>query len=473
MINYKKSIHSIKRSCAAAALLLFAATAPLQTYSVSAASPSFTDTNGHWASSYITWAVDQQLAQGYGDGSFKPNKLVSEAEFLAMLLRTYSLVPASSSAGGVWSKPYYDYAANLGWPLARNDDSGTFRRGQAALLIASAVNGKAYTENEAIQWLLDEKLSNGRTSATVQGYEPDGKLTRAEALTFFYNLKPHTAALSTSKIITADNTLGGIAINDSVQKLKKLLGEPVRIDPNEWGFSWYVYNGSYSNYMMFGVQNDTVTALFSNSGSSWNLANGLKMGQTLTEAKKSISSAARASEDDDYYTYSLDNVQTTLFIDRHSSNKVIGLLKIKNSAVSAVKPAYSSSLQAGYEQQSFDLANAERALRGVSELEWDKLAAASARKHSTDMMSRDFFDHTNPDGKSPFDRMKKEGISYRTASENIAAGYANSIYAHYGWMNSTSGHREALLDASLKRLGTGVSFGGSYSVYYTQNFYTP
>jgi uncharacterized protein YkwD len=89
------------------------------------------------------------------------------------------------------------------------------------------------------------------------------------------------------------------------------------------------------------------------------------------------------------------------------------------------------------------------------------------------MRSRDFFDHTNPDGLSPFDRMKTAGVQYHSAAENIAAGYPDSIFAHYGWINSKKGHRETLLDSSLKRLGTGVSVGGDYHVYYTQNFYTP
>jgi uncharacterized protein YkwD len=89
------------------------------------------------------------------------------------------------------------------------------------------------------------------------------------------------------------------------------------------------------------------------------------------------------------------------------------------------------------------------------------------------MQARSYFAHMNPDGLSPFDRMKNEGIKYKSAAENIAAGYINSIYAHYGWMNSDSGHRETLLDGKLTRLGTGVALGGSYNVYYTQNFYTP
>ncbi|WP_424765811.1 CAP-associated domain-containing protein [Paenibacillus sp. sgz302251] len=470
MRNNKKLVLSLKKITISAALMLTIALAPIQTL---AGPVSFNDTSGHWADSYISWAVEQNLAQGYNDGSFQPNKPVNEAEFLAMLLRAYGIVPISASASGEWTKPYYEYASSLGWPLNGNQNNGTFRRGQAASIIAAAVNGKAYTEMSAIQWLLDEKISQGRTSATVRGFIPDGKLTRAEALTFFYNLKLHSASLSTNIIIEADTALGGIALNDSLQKLIQTFGKPSRIDPSEYSFSWYVYNSSYSNYMMFGVKNNRVTALFSNASSRWRMANGIKIGQSIGSAKKLISVSAKNATADDYYVYSLGSERTTLFIDSHDSNKIIGIIHMNQAASKTIDQAYNTKLQAAFEQQVFDLANAERAVRGIAVLQWDKLAAAAALSHSKDMKSRDYFAHENPDGLSPFDRMKQEGVKYRAAAENLAAGYPNSIYAHYGWMNSKTGHREALIDKDLERLGTGVAFGGSYHTYYTQNFYTP
>ncbi|WP_224722069.1 CAP domain-containing protein [Paenibacillus vietnamensis] len=435
---------------------------------------TFNDTAGHWAASYIAWAVDHKLAQGYGDGSFKPDKLVNEAEFLAMLLRSYGLAGGSAQAGGDWSTPYYGYAERLNWPLTFSEDSGSFRRGQAAMLMAAAVNGKAFTEQSAIEWLLAERISNGRTAATVSGFMPGGKLTRAEALAFFYNLKQHAAALSPAKVEVKGTTLGGIAIGDTADKLLKLLGKPARIDAGEQGFSWYVYDGNYGAFMMFGVSDNRITAQFSNAAGSWSSAKGIKPGVALTEAKKLAGSVVSPESKDDYYAYSANKERTTLFLDKHDGSKIIGILRMKEqTSGKSVKPAYTNKLQTAFEQQVFDLANAERKVRGIALLQWDKLAASAARGHSTDMKTNDFFAHVNPDGQSPFDRMKDKGVNYQRAAENIAAGYANAIFAHYGWMNSKTGHREALLDPKLKRLGTGVAFGGSYQVYYTQNFYSP
>ncbi|MDQ0059638.1 CAP domain-containing protein [Paenibacillus harenae] len=459
-----------------AILLIYSFTAVYPSEAATASSPTFIDTDGHWAQNYISWAVEEQLAAGYADGSFKPNKPISEPEFLTMLLRAYNLVPLSSVAGGAWYTPYYDYALEHGWPVTYATTINSFHRGQAAHLIASAAVGKSFSETSAIQWLLDEEISNGRTSATVNGFEAGGLLTRAEALTFFYNLKQHSSSLASAKIKPVGYKLGGIAIGDDGQRLEHLLGSPIRIEASGYSFDWHIYNTgkSYERFLMAGMQNNRVVALFSSSEAMWQTETGIEPGITIADAKSRTGAVQDAASGDDYYMYTADGVLTTLFIDRKDGNKVSGMLLIKSGSASTVK--HSAAIQTAFEQQTFDLANAERSKRGIPLLVWDKLAASSARAHSVDMGGRNFFGHYNPDGKSPFDRMDDKGVRYRMAAENIAAGYPNSIYAHYGWMNSDSGHRETLLNSKMEKLGTGVGFGSStssYNIYYTQNFYTP
>ncbi len=123
-----------------------------------------------------------------------------------------------------------------------------------------------------------------------------------------------------------------------------------------------------------------------------------------------------------------------------------------------------------YEQQVLALVNQERAKQGLSALSWSDELTAVARAHSKDMAARGFFSHTNPDGQSPFDRMKAAGISYRTAGENIAAGQRTPQEVVNAWMNS-EGHRANILNASYTRLGVGYASGsGAYSTYWTQCF---
>lgn len=124
-----------------------------------------------------------------------------------------------------------------------------------------------------------------------------------------------------------------------------------------------------------------------------------------------------------------------------------------------------------WEREVFDLTNKVRAENGLSALTWNDTLAKTARAHSEDMASRGFFDHTNPDGYDPFDRMRNAGILYYTAAENIAAGQAEPEDVMESWMNSP-GHRANILNPDLRELGVGMARGGSYGIYWTQNFAT-
>src|SRR5699024_3391203 len=77
---------------------------------------------------------------------------------------------------------------------------------------------------------------------------------------------------------------------------------------------------------------------------------------------------------------------------------------------------------AAYEQEVFDLVNQIREENGLEPFVYNVTLAETARAHSQDMIDRNFFSHTNPDGEDPFDRMRDNGLSFSMAAENIAAG---------------------------------------------------
>ena len=120
-------------------------------------------------------------------------------------------------------------------------------------------------------------------------------------------------------------------------------------------------------------------------------------------------------------------------------------------------------------EQVLALVNAERAKYGMDPVKWDSSLAAVAENHCADMIARDFFDHNNPDGETPFDRLDKANISYWMAGENIAAGQSTPEAAMNDWMNS-QGHRQNILNASYKSLGVAVLDGGTYGTYWVQVF---
>ena len=116
-----------------------------------------------------------------------------------------------------------------------------------------------------------------------------------------------------------------------------------------------------------------------------------------------------------------------------------------------------------------NLVNEERAKQGLSKLKLSTKLNEVAFAKSKDMAVNRYFSHQSPTYGSPFDMLKKFGVSYRSAGENIAAGQRTPQEAMKAWMNS-SGHRANILNSKYTELGVGYYKGGSYGHYWTQSF---
>jgi uncharacterized protein YkwD len=104
------------------------------------------------------------------------------------------------------------------------------------------------------------------------------------------------------------------------------------------------------------------------------------------------------------------------------------------------------------------LANAHRAQVGCGPLRWDARTGGVAQAHADDMVRRDYFNHTNPDGQSPFERLRGAGVTYSSAAENIAFGYPTATGVLQGWLNS-EGHRRNLENCRYTHHGAGLNSG--------------
>ena len=102
--------------------------------------------------------------------------------------------------------------------------------------------------------------------------------------------------------------------------------------------------------------------------------------------------------------------------------------------------------------------NDRRRTLGCPTLRWDDRLATVALGHSRDMARRRFFSHTNPDGRDPFDRLRRAGVGYQAAAENLAAGQITGAETFNGWMGSP-GHRRNLEDCDYTRIGIGLHRG--------------
>ncbi|MBC9711628.1 CAP domain-containing protein [Streptomyces sp. TRM66268-LWL] len=123
--------------------------------------------------------------------------------------------------------------------------------------------------------------------------------------------------------------------------------------------------------------------------------------------------------------------------------------------------------QSGAEAQVLALVNQERAQAGCQPVEADPQLAELASDFSADMAARGFFDHTDPEGDTPWDRADAVGIA-NLGGENIARGQANAQSVMDSWMDSP-GHRANILNCEYETLGVGAHFGAG-GPWWTQDF---
>ncbi|MDF9839067.1 MULTISPECIES: S-layer homology domain-containing protein [unclassified Paenibacillus] len=206
---------------------------------------SFKDVGeSHWAYSTVEWGVGEKIVSGYEDGTFKPQKEVTQEEFLSMLIRTYEGTKVAS-AGERWSDPYYKIAKANNYPTGSNRNAKITR--QAVAEIIAGTQGKNFSGDNAIKFLLLNGLAGGKTSNTVAGFEGDDTLTRAEAVTFIKkvidNSSTHdlqvrpTAPSSTVELGEEEVPKGTIDVIDGYDKLLETYAKLMEPAVKKYGFT--------------------------------------------------------------------------------------------------------------------------------------------------------------------------------------------------------------------------------------------
>jgi uncharacterized protein YkwD len=121
----------------------------------------------------------------------------------------------------------------------------------------------------------------------------------------------------------------------------------------------------------------------------------------------------------------------------------------------------------------FTMVNNYRAENSVAELKWAEDMADAARRHSKDMIARDFFDHTNPDGLDVAGRLDNLGIEWIALAENIARTTTSTEEpakaALNAWKESPV-HEANMINATFEESGVGVGMGDDGYIYFTQIF---
>jgi len=85
----------------------------------------------------------------------------------------------------------------------------------------------------------------------------------------------------------------------------------------------------------------------------------------------------------------------------------------------------------------------------VAPLNWNIYLELAAAKHSKDMQTRKYFNHTSPNGATPQTRIADAGYKASWSGENIASGPTTEQAVIDGWLKS-EGHCKNIMSANYK-----------------------
>ncbi len=118
--------------------------------------------------------------------------------------------------------------------------------------------------------------------------------------------------------------------------------------------------------------------------------------------------------------------------------------------------------------------NAVRAQQHLIPLERRPELDAVARAHSLDMVTRHFFDHVNPDGENPLQRLERwriEGFSLAAENIGITDRPDPNREILQAWLQSEV-HRRNLYTPPFNATGIGIARAPNGSLVYTQVYVT-
>ncbi len=167
---------------------------------------TLTDITGHWAYEMINKLVGMGCISGYPDGTFKPDNAITRAEFTVVLVKAFGLEntggPLFTDTTGHWAKDYIETAASHG--IVNGYDDGTFgpddlitREQLAVMLVRVAeltplAGELRFADSASISPWAAEGLATAIGYGIIKGYpdqtiKPGGSATRAEAVTVIVN----------------------------------------------------------------------------------------------------------------------------------------------------------------------------------------------------------------------------------------------------------------------------------------------
>jgi len=102
--------------------------------------------------------------------------------------------------------------------------------------------------------------------------------------------------------------------------------------------------------------------------------------------------------------------------------------------------------------------NEQRKEQSESRLTENPLLSQAAKDKLQDMLVRNYWDHTSPNGEKAWVFIDKTGYSYTVAGENLARGFTSADSMVSAWMDSPT-HKKNILDKDFSETGIAVGNG--------------
>lgn len=118
------------------------------------------------------------------------------------------------------------------------------------------------------------------------------------------------------------------------------------------------------------------------------------------------------------------------------------------------------------------LTNERRVAEGLQPLKISSALSQAAIAKATDMFADNYWAHTAPDGRTPWDFIVGAGYRYTYAGENLAKDFGNTPQMVQAWMDSQT-HRDNIVSPKYTEIGVAVvpgSLNGEDTVLVVQMF---
>ncbi|WP_442596575.1 S-layer homology domain-containing protein [Neobacillus sp. D3-1R] len=138
----------------------------------------------------ISWAVEKNLVKGYPDGTFKPNNVLTESQFAAIMSRYFNPTIEEGLDPTQWSNAHYDYLKKSGVLLPGHTDISHKNKVFTRLELAKAFfksRGLTGSDKDVIDWMYENHITAGKGVSEDKYIDFGGQdgLKRAHVSAFF------------------------------------------------------------------------------------------------------------------------------------------------------------------------------------------------------------------------------------------------------------------------------------------------